>query len=177
MDMVTYLECCASCCFENFLHLFLEETRCSSRSVHRSFHLPHVSRFFSTTRRIHRNQLVLWHFPTSSHRDRNTFKQLMSNHCIVLNLSSNLHQVRETTVHLSCGHRQVCGLFREWQRNSQESRRQRSQENTQEDRPPYAVVCCLAPPCSICFVTSRDKWSDRCDCGMCSAAHCRLNVL
>ena len=94
MDMVTYLECCASCCFENSLHLFLEETRCSSRSVHRSFHLPHVSRFFSTTRRIHSNQLVLWHFPTSSHRDWNTFKQLMSNHCIVLNLSSNLHQVR-----------------------------------------------------------------------------------
>ena len=32
-------------------------------------------------------------FLTSSHRDRNTFKQLMSGHCIVLSLSSNLHQV------------------------------------------------------------------------------------
>ena len=59
-DLVTYLECYISCFFENSLHVFLEETRCSSRSAHRSFHLPRVSRFFFTTRRIHRNRLVLW---------------------------------------------------------------------------------------------------------------------
>ena len=176
MDMVTYLECCASCCFENSLHLFLEETRCSSRSVHRSFHLPHVSRFFSTTRRIHRNQLVLWHFPTSSHRDRNTFKQLMSNHCIVLNLSSNLHQVRrQPFTCLVVIDRSVVYFVsgNVTHRNLVDKDHKRTHRKTGHRTLSFAVWLLLF----ICFVTSRDKWSDRCDCGMCSAAHCRLNVL
>ena len=52
------LGCCASCFFENSLHEFLEETRCSSRPMHRSFRLPHVSRFFVTTRQTLRALFV-----------------------------------------------------------------------------------------------------------------------
>ena len=50
---VTYLECCIACFSKNASHVLLEEMRCSSRSVHRSFHLPHASR-------IHRNRLIVW---------------------------------------------------------------------------------------------------------------------
>ena len=59
IDLVTYLECCMSCFFENSFHVLLEETRCTACPIHRSFHLPHESRFLFT-RRIHRNRLVLW---------------------------------------------------------------------------------------------------------------------
>ena len=85
-------------------------------------------------------------FLSSSHRDRNTFKQLMSGHCFVLSLSSNLHQV--WTQPFACLVRLVCRLSRVWQRNSQGSRRQGSKENTQEDRPQYAVVSLSGPSCS-----------------------------
>ena len=51
-------------------------------------------------------------FLTSSHRDRNTFKQLMSGHCIVLSLSFQPSPSVETTVYLSFGHRLVCRLSR-----------------------------------------------------------------
>ena len=78
-------------------------------------------------------------FRTSSHRDRNTFKQLMSCHCIVLSLSSNLHQVWRqpftclvvidwSVVYLVCGnvtHRNLVD--------------KNPKENTQEDRPPCSV--------------------------------------
>ena len=54
------------------------------------------------------------HFLTSSRRDRSTFKQLVSSHCIVLSVSSNLHQWRRqpftcrvvidwSVVYLVCG--------------------------------------------------------------------------
>ena len=87
-------------------------------------------------------------FLTSSHRDRNTFKQLMSGHCIVLSFVFQPSPSVETTVYLSCGHRLVCRLSRVWQRNLQGSRRQGSKENTQEDRPLSGPSCSIvsSPP-------------------------------
>ena len=78
----------------------------------------------------------------------------MSGHCFVLSLSTNLHQVWRQpftrlvvtdwfAVELMCG-----------QRNSQGSRRQGSEEKTQEDQPQCAVVYFLPPPCSIVFEAS-----------------------
>ena len=70
----------------------------------------------------------------------------------------------ETTVHLSYGHRLVCRLSRVWQRNSQESRRQGS-KRTHKKTGHSTLSFALWPLLFDCFVTSRDKWSDRCGCG------------
>ena len=115
-------------------------------------------------------------FLTSSHRDRNTFKQLTSGHCIVLSLSSNLHQVWRqpftclvvidwSVVYLVCGN--------VTQRNLVDKGQKTTQRKTGHNK----VSFDFWPLLFHCFATSRDKWSDRCGCGMCSAAHCRLNVL
>ena len=105
---------------------------CARRAVNSLFHLikPLTSDFL-----------------TSSHRDRNTLKQLMFGHCIVLSLSSNLHQVWRQPFTLSCGRRLVCRLSRVWQRNvTGISTTGIKREHTGRPATTYAVVCFLAPP-------------------------------
>ena len=78
----------------------------------------------------------------------------------------------EPTVHPSCGHRLVSRRSHVWQHNSQESRQQGVRENTQGDRPRFAVVCFLAPP-----IISRDKRSIGRGYGRRLAACRRLSVI
>ena len=117
---------------QNQTNEYLFKKRCSASECIKSYTMGHFHRNESDAHELckcslfHLIKPLTSDFLASSHRDRNTLKQLMSGHRIVLSLSTNLHQV--------------------WQRNSQESRRQGSKENTQEDGPQYAVVCFLAPP-------------------------------
>ena len=98
-------------------------------------------------------------FLTSSHRDRNTFKQLMSGHCIVLSLSSNLHQVwRDPFTCLVvidwCVVYIVCGNVTH--RDLVDKNQQRTDRKTGHSTLSFA----FGPLPFHCFVTSRDKWSD-----------------
>ena len=94
-------------------------------------------------------------FRTSSHPDRNTFKQwMMSDHCFALGPSF------------------TCLVIVDY-RNLVD----KGQKRTHRKSGHNALTFAFWPLLFHCFVTSRDKWSDRCGCGMCSAAHCRLNVL
>ena len=112
-------------------------------------------------------------FLTSSHRDRNMFKQLMSGYCIVISLSSNVHQVVRqpytslvvvdwSVVCLVCGnvsHRKLVD---------------RCQKRTHRKTGHRSLSFSFWPVLLRCFANSRDNWSHRCGSGMCSAAHCRL---
>ena len=46
IDLVTHLECCVSCFFENSLHVSWKRRDARLVPCNWSFHLPHVSRFF-----------------------------------------------------------------------------------------------------------------------------------
>ena len=108
-------------------------------------------------------------FLTSSHRDRNTFKQLMSGHCIVLSLSTNLHQVwRQSFTRLVVIDWSVVGLVcgNVTHRNLVD----RDQKRTHRKTGHRTLSFAFWPLMFFCFVISRDKWSDRCGCGMCLAA-------
>ena len=98
-------------------------------------------------------------FLTSSHRDRNTFKQLMSDHCIVLSLPSNLHQVWRqpftclvvigwSVVYLVCGNATHRNLVR-------------GQKRTHRKTGHSTLSFAFWPLLLHCFVTFRDEWSDR----------------